>query len=218
MSLPKWPGLLVVGDPVTPTQAGEILIRTDDLNLLCNDRAWTLKANKMFGFPHDPYSRQPIPWEELQRLRKQVYQQIELTYLCNHQIADCWVGGVHGWCDWHGNIGCHTYNIGKWPTIEEVEDDWKAIAKAFPFLRLKSQLLADEISEEVAHHPVVEYDVCDGCVTTNMHPTELLVKVNGRTADDLMAMVECRSERPSLENTVQLQAAINRMKHVYESR
>ena len=45
--LPKWPGLLVIGDKVTPEQAMEILIRTDNLQLSSNDRKFDQQLNEI---------------------------------------------------------------------------------------------------------------------------------------------------------------------------
>ena len=59
-------------------------------------------------------------------------------------------GGPKGWCDWEGNIACRNYNIGKWPTAEEVTEDWLAIAAAFPYLELRAQVITDEGEGEIA--------------------------------------------------------------------
>lgn len=144
MELTKWPRLLVVGDSVTEEQANEILVRTDQWYLTSNDKGWTGSIaflvggtgamDKMYG-GLTPQARQDLR-EELGALG--------LSYMYNSRIVSSFVGGPHGWCDWDGQIGCSTYNIGKWPSLEEVTEDWCKIAEAFPYLNLHSQLITDE--------------------------------------------------------------------------
>lgn len=71
-----------------------------------------------------------------------------LQYLRNNNVLSCWIGGPHGWCSWEGTIGCSNYNIGKWPTGEEVLGEWKLIAATFPTLDLRCQLMSGETCEE----------------------------------------------------------------------
>ena len=88
-----------------------------------------------------------------------------LSYLNNNQIVSSWIGGPHGWCDWEGNIYTKNYNIGKWPSVEEVYNEWVTIAEAFPFLSLKSQLLNCEAGQDdIEQKPVVEFVIKDGKV------------------------------------------------------
>ncbi|MFC7641532.1 hypothetical protein ACFQX6_11430 [Streptosporangium lutulentum] len=69
---------------------------------------------------------------------------LRLHYLDNARIASSWIGGPKGWCDWDGQIGCSTYNVGKWPTVEELTSDWETIAAAFPYLKLHAQVVDNE--------------------------------------------------------------------------
>ena len=178
--LPKWPGLLVLGDKVTKEQAIEILIRTDGLNLSSNDSEFDRQLGKIvFGIDcKNSWSRV----EEIKKLicvddwvaalayedecRKKVGHIDEIYYLSNSQIVSIWVGGPKGWCDWNGNIRTCNYNIGKWPSVEEVYNEWVIIAKEFPFLNLKAQLLDAEINQDDHEEfkVVVEYVIKDGKV------------------------------------------------------
>lgn len=81
---------------------------------------------------------------------------LQLHYLGNEQIMSSWIGGPHGWCDWDGRIGCSNYNIGKWPSGDEVTEDLTAIAKTWPFLRMHVQLITDEGSGDLAAMWAVE--------------------------------------------------------------
>ena len=165
-ALPKWPGLLVVGKSVSLEQAEEILIRTASFHFSSNDRAFQRDLYKALGVPLTEDISYPYPeWEILQEVEKK-YGNLPLEYLHNSQIVSSYVGGPHGWCDWEGNIGCNSYNIGKWPSVEEVYREWKLIAAAFPFLILKSQLFNGETceSDERELRPIVQFNIADGVV------------------------------------------------------
>lgn len=139
--LTKWPRLLVVGDPVTPQQANEILIRTDLWTGFGYDPHFEDAVYAMIGLDLDPYSE--TDWNRLDKFRDSI-NAIPLSYLYNDRIASSWVGGPFGWCNWDGTIGCSTFNIGKWPSVEGVLQEWQDIAAAFPYLNLTAQLVPDE--------------------------------------------------------------------------
>lgn len=206
VGLPKWPALVVVGKPVTKEQAMEILIRTDSLDFICNDKEWEADLNgiiygiraseyggdrnlhselkKRHGFPdNDKYN--PEFWDILESYRRR-YAPLELSYLRNDRIASSWIGGPHGWCSWDGVIGCSNYNIGKWPSVEEVHSDWTMIASEFPFLDLKCQLMNEEAGESGDTKPLVEFEVKDGKVRI-YEPEEILVKPVFGDGDDLFS-------------------------------
>ena len=176
--LPKWPGLLVIGDKVTPEQAMEILIRTDNLQLSSNDRKFDQQLNEIvYGVKGSWLGRtdelkKKLGTDDWNVVHKYVDEKREelgviedLYYLENSRIVSFWVGGPKGWCDWEGNIRTCNYNIGKWPSVEEVYNEWVAIAEAFPFLNLRAQLLDGEINQD-DHEPqvVVEFVIKEGRV------------------------------------------------------
>lgn len=163
--LTKWPRLIVTGEPVTPEQANDILIRTNEWTYFStNDRGWESQveraAHELLGRPVQPgrfddeaaAGRGDAFREHWAALRQWCDDTriLELRYLNNEQIMSPWIGGPHGWCDWDGWIGCSTYNIGKWPTVEEVAEDWSRIAHEWPFLDLHAQLVTDEGDGHVA--------------------------------------------------------------------
>lgn len=183
--LGKWPCLVVVGDPVTPEQAMEILIRTDMLEFITNDKYFNNKCASYFygrqidslGSFSDQFRGEDgkVDFHNYWRFKdrtKDAVGQIDLQYLYNSRIMSSWMGGPHGWCDWNGYIGCSNYNIGKWPSVEEVCKEWQAIATAFPYLNIKSQLIADEGEGNIA----IEFEVKDGKVTVKT-PDSLLKAV-----------------------------------------
>lgn len=167
LELGKWPRLLVAGDPVTEEQANEIILRTTDWWLNTNDVAWDRTVRALVGLvdPAGPMTLRGRPvWLGVHSLN--------LHYLANHRIASTWVGGPHGWCDWDGTIGCATYNLGKWPDRAAVTEEWRMVAAAFPFLRLRAQLVPDEGE---AGRAAAEWRVTDG-VAEVCEPTGLIVE------------------------------------------
>lgn len=158
ISLPKWPALSVVGCDVTKEQAAEIIIRTQDFFFLTNDKDFLKELSLVCGIKRNS----PL-WEELNKLRVK-YNCLGLQYLKNQQIASSYVHGPYGWCDWEGTIKCNSFNIGKWPCIDSVFDEWTVIAKAFPYLQLTSQLWSGETCEDNIR-PLVEFSVTNGEVS-----------------------------------------------------
>lgn len=184
LGLPKWPALAVVGKAVTQEQAFEILIRTDYLYFSSNDREFDKQLNEaMFDVQienavHDSL-RDAIckklgldpkgnVWNEVDDYKRpflESVKKLDLEYLHNSQIVSSWIGGPHGWCDWNGNIGCRNYNIGKYPSVEDIYTEWQQIAQAFPFLELTCQLMSHEAGpEDGVDRPVVEYRIRNGRV------------------------------------------------------
>ena len=149
--LTKWPRLIVVpgkAEPVTREQANEILLRTNGPVHWVNDRAWVREVAAALGVPVDErYSG--MEWKAYGQWFASIGG-LDLHYLHNSRIMSAWIGGPHGWLDWDGTIGCSTWNIGKWPSYEAVQEDWQAIAAAFPYLDLHAQLITDEGEGEVA--------------------------------------------------------------------
>lgn len=154
--LTKWPLLLVTGQPVTAEQANEILIRTANPWVLAvNDQAWNATVARVLGISlndHGHFAYGSIA-DGSARMKT-----IELEFLYNSRISSAWIGGPHGWCDWDGRIGCSNYNIGKWPDVETVTEEWQRIAEAFPYLDLTAQLVTGEGAGELA----AEWRVVDG--------------------------------------------------------
>jgi len=162
IGLPKWPAHVVVGQDVTPEQAAEILIRTDGWWLATNDKAWERKVAELAGIEMGEYS---LDWKSTEAF-KQRHGVLDLEYLTNSQIASSFIGGPTGWCSWEGHIGSNGTNIGKWPDVETVYNEWTRIAEAFPFLNLRSQLFSGEACQagERGVGPVIEFVIEGGTV------------------------------------------------------
>lgn len=172
IDLGKWPRLLVSGDRVTNEQANQILIRTCSRMFFTNDRAWGKQAREILGVPELPFGVSE-GWMDKFRAHEAAWDRLgnlSLEYLYNSQIADASLGGPRAWCDWNGWIFCDQHNIGKWPSYETVTEEWTKIAQAFPFLRLRSQLIADGGEGELAG----TWDIADGAVSFREDVIELV--------------------------------------------
>jgi hypothetical protein len=157
----KWPRLLVVGESITPGQADEILIRTNEWDYLAtNDVAWRKEVYNIAGID-SPEPDCIVPDRKSWKRFQKAYKVLDLLYLYNSRIVSSWIGGPHGWCNWDGTIHTTNYNIGKWPFDVDVTDDWVKIAEAFPYLNLRAQLVGDEGEDSV---PAMSWAIHDGRV------------------------------------------------------
>lgn len=164
ISLPKWPAMVVVGKTVTPEQAQEIIVRTSGLSFQTNDWSFLRKLYKIVGLKCDEYGHLK-DYEEQDALCERLGI-LRLEYLDNEQICSCYLNGPHGWIDWRGNVGCRTFNIGKWPHVDEVLIEWNNIAQAFPYLDLKCQLFSGEQCED-GTVPLIQFNVASGKAETS---------------------------------------------------
>lgn len=166
-NLPKWPQMIVTGESVTIDQAKEIIFRTDDFFVSIdkyaggNDRKFTETYQKASGINEILLENHKKIYEIQDHLMKKI-EFIPSEYICNDWASSCYILGPHGWVHPNGKIGY--YNIGKWPSVEEVYNDWCNIASAFPFLNLAATIMSDEYA---AYHrkPIVSFIVSDGNVT-----------------------------------------------------
>ncbi len=181
IGLPKWPAFVVTGKSVTKNQAKEILIRTGNITqLISNDREFIAKCRtEITGLNHKPYEytlelfdNDFDSYGEHIHCINTTYGTLNIDYLINKRIATCFIGGPHGWCDWNGNISTNNYNIGKWPSVECIYDEWKLIASTFPFLELTCQLFDGETVEKNAC-PIIQFNISNGSVNMSI-PNEAL--------------------------------------------
>ncbi len=144
IELPKWPQMIVTGKAVTTDQACEIIRKTDlffeifagnnqeELDLL--SRRLRIPCLSQLVFPRDIFklygSRET--W-------RSVWGSLPTSYVQNSWISDN--GPPYGWCRPDGKIQ-YTGNIGKWPEIEEVVEDWRRLANGFPYLHLVATLMS----------------------------------------------------------------------------
>lgn len=144
----KWPALVVRGSTLTREQTNEVIVRmtASPWMLSGNDDEWRTQIHELFGVTADPWHDGPSFWHQNTRVEEE-FHFVPTEYLTlSGRIYSAMIGGAYGWCDWDGRINS-VYNIGKWPSIAELDEQWSAVARAFPFLSLTAQVLDDEASE-----------------------------------------------------------------------
>jgi hypothetical protein len=152
----KWRRLLVSGHNVPRAVGEEICLATfQPEGFYTNDKHFERLVASALDLEIDEHGW--ISHESAKRYRAAVGG-LELNWMDNHQIGSAWIGGPHGWCDWDGKIGCGSYNLGKYPSNEEITEDLVLIALRWPQLKLWVQVLDSE-----GYGPVSgEWKVADG--------------------------------------------------------
>ena len=170
LGLPKWPAMIVRGTSVTVEQAREIIRRTDTAfqrGISGNDRVFNEKLAERMELPRGSVLR----WDEnmtgedyaaLDAWRER-WGVIDSEYITNRWIASTYIGGPHGWCHPDGTIRFDT-NVGKWPSVEEIFQEWTRVAAAFPFLDLTATLMSGEYCDDDIT-PLVTIRVQEGRAT-----------------------------------------------------
>jgi hypothetical protein len=196
----KWPRLLVVGDPITEDQADEVVVRTTDWRYMCGgDAVWSAEvaaAAVSVGMPEeyravDDRVREPFRRYRAFRAWARRLGILQLRHLDNERIMSAWFGGLHGWCDWDGRIGCSSHNVGKWPTTSDITSDWLDVARAFPFLRLTAQVVEDGGTGGIAG----EWRIADGRVGYDAAPDRLVCAPTEPVAPDAWPVRGCSTDR-----------------------
>jgi len=157
--LPKWPQLIIVGDKVSKELAKEIIFRTDEFlvdpsshsggnnknfNAFYRKRANLESLNEMRS--HDGHSWTLPNYDKVDHLYK-VLGFVKLQYIYNNWGSSCFAYGPAGFCSPDGDIFfCH--NVGKYPEVKDIFEDFEAIAKAFPSLNMKAALYDGEECED----------------------------------------------------------------------
>lgn len=172
-SLPKWPQMMLVGEPVTRDQALEIILRTDPFlygDGHTNYRDFEKRFYRLTGLDQgfvydygqtveDGFFYRLGLMEDALNARM---GRIPLEYLVSQWTACSFIYGPHGFCSPSGELFFQD-NIGKHPSVEEVYSDFVRIAEAFPFLDFKASLYTDDR----ALSALVSFVVQDGKVTVN---------------------------------------------------
>lgn len=185
-SLPKWPQMLVTGKPITIEQAKEIIFATDNSltstsGLMGNDRDfsdWFMELtgyNKLVGRYVDLYPNNFSTLSDAEKdslmSKRLIFRNAETeflsranflinTYVCNSWVSCAFIGGPHGWCHPNGTIS-FIDNVGKWPSVQEIFDEWQTIATRWPFLDVHVTLMNGE-SQEDNILPVINFHICNG--------------------------------------------------------
>lgn len=188
IALPKWPLLVVLGKPVSIDQAEEIILRTDYYVTYpqSNDKKFDREYCKLINRPlnyenghkvHPNGTKTHVIQSETDQKFLKKINSLDIYCLRNQRINSSYIGGRHGWCNFSGNIITSNYNIGKWPSVEGVYEEWEIIAKAFPFLDLTCQLVDREYDKDYevkGYKVLIEYVVKEGKVKVQKPKGQLL--------------------------------------------
>jgi hypothetical protein len=211
----KWPALLVRGDTLTEAQANEVIVRmTSPWMLSGNDRSWGEQVHQVYGITMDRYG--DAYWRETQRVERELGV-VPAEYLGLHgRIYTAMIGGSYGWCDWNGTVR-GAYNVGKWPSVEELTDQWVDVARAFPFLTLIAQAIDCETCEMVGTEvPVAQWSIGDGEARLEAEPGPMLDV--GPVETDVAKIIEPWWSSPTRERGVtieRLQQAVAQVRSTY---
>jgi hypothetical protein len=162
VELPKWPQMLVKGSCINPDQAFDIILRTDEF--LTSTYKYSGGNNHEFNQWYRDISNLWMYEDDVdvQRELRAKLGFIYTEYVCNEWASCSFIYGGHGWCNSYGHI-YYEDNIGKWPKVSEVVNEWTLIAKAFPYLNVVISLMSGERSEE-NNHALVNIRVKQGRV------------------------------------------------------
>lgn len=209
INLPKWPQMLVTGKPVTVDQAKEIIFRTDDF--LTDTSEYSGGNNRDFnamyrsdaglnrfevkythGLEGEAAKEEQKKREKAWRFSRVVRERADIIntqYVSNSWASSSFVFGGHGWCSPQGEI-YYVDNVGKWPSVEDVTQDWEVLAREFPFLNLTATLMSGESGDEESK-PLVNIVVADGKVTLEEGDVSVHSKLvpHKRNFDDIGAFL-----------------------------
>lgn len=177
----KWPLLLVSGEKVNKDQAAEIIIRTTKWPLISNNKEADEQFNNLIATP-----------KEFKKGLSYV-KPLGLNYLSNERITTCHINGTKGWIDWDGTIFANSWNIGKWPSVQDVTEEWTIVSEIFPFLNLKCQVLDQE------SFPTAEWIIKNGKVETK-YPEKLLCELRSQYEDETLDLYACNKVGATLED------------------
>lgn len=181
--LPKWPQMIVTGEKLSEEQALEIIRRTDSaLNgyfIGGNDKEYEKWLQAVCKIPDiDDYGEYQIYAAERDMWASK-WGVIATGYVHNSWVVSSYIGGPYGWCHPDGTIG-YSDNIGKWPSVEDVEEEWRTLAEEFPFLQIEVSLMSGEYCENNTY-PIVSMLIRDGSVELVDPKERNLHKEFGRT-------------------------------------
>jgi len=210
----KWPGFVVEGKKVTEEQAAEILIKTDchmpNFKYAGNDRGLSKELNAICNVSED------YDYDKECELRDRMGI-LEIDLLANSQIVSSYIGGPHGWCDWDGNIRTSGDNIGKWPTVKSVAEEWHTIAQAFSYLDLECWLFNHEsgyVEGVGSPGPVVKFVVSSGNVDVKFPDKNERIIVTERNIEAEALSIMFLSTRKR-ESGIEVDELIEKMKRLY---
>jgi hypothetical protein len=170
--LPKWPKLKITGKSVSTQQAKDIIFKTDGFftslgALGGNDEKWIRKVLLDAGITsfRSKFDSSIDGWRAKFNVTDFVNDSmgvVSLNYLQNDWASSCFAYGPNGWC-WPDGTISNCGNIGKWPSVEDVYEEFVLLANAFPYLEMVGTLFSGEHCEE-GTQPIITFVVCGGTV------------------------------------------------------
>lgn len=155
-NLPKWPGVYITGKDLSVEQAKSVIMRTDrsiahpsEYTIGGNDRLFQKKCFEAFGWGAFNDFDGPERYNVMDRW-KEIVGIVETGYVYNDFLASSYIGGPTGWCHPNGKVLFEGHNYGKWPSVEDIVEDWRSLVAAFPFIDLHCTLFGGESHEEGA--------------------------------------------------------------------
>lgn len=169
VSLPKWPQLIITGEPVPEKWTKDIIFRTDtffdSISRYAggNNHGWNEWAHEQLGydllFKLESELGTTKYYEAVDKLRRELGF-VQTNYITNSWASCAYVYGPHGWCSPKGEI-CHVDNVGKWPSAEMIYNDLLMLAAAFPYLNLTATVMSGEMGEALKE-PLITFVVRAG--------------------------------------------------------
>ena len=161
----KWPQMVVTGKRLSARRAKDIIFRTDtSLTSFSeyswgNNHEWQSWAMKTLGFDLLKDKDGKTEWDVVNEVREKLGI-VRTDYVHNTWAASAFIGGPHGWCHPDGKI-LFTDNIGKWPNLSKVIEDWEKLQDAFPYIDVAGTLMDKESSED-DRQPIISFLVKKG--------------------------------------------------------
>lgn len=181
VNLPRWSQMLVWGKPVTRLQARDIINRTDPFFYTLgeyaggNNHDWNQWARETLGIAAVrellATANRTERWTLESRIMAQVAQEmgfVRTQYVTSNWASCSFVHGPHGWCHPDGTIA-YVDNVGKYPYTTALYEDWRELARAFPFLDLTVTLMDGE-GCEADIRPLISFRVREGSVAVLLTP------------------------------------------------
>jgi hypothetical protein len=181
--------MIVTGRAVSPERALEVIRRTDNFfgwTPRGNNREFIKDVQRLTGVPDVLELAKTIPLHEaLERKQKwnEKWGLVETSFVRNDWVSSNFIWGPHGWMHPDGTIEFHD-NVGKWPSVEEIFDDWAKIAEAFPDLEIEATVMSEEEVADVEKEPVASFLVGGGKVELVDPLVRDIHAERGRSRDD----------------------------------
>lgn len=195
VGLDRWNAVYITGQSVPHSTAREILMRTDgnirSMRLSSNAHEFKAHVEDAFGWTvvqawDDAWHRLSdaerdqfrsivgvnTPWS-LDVLFAERVGTIPLSTMGTDLLCSCYVGGPTSWITPNGTIFMMDKNLGKWPEVKSIAEDWAAIAENFHELDLVCTVMDGEWCSDERLSPVVQFVVKSGTVTVQPPVMEL---------------------------------------------